>query len=102
MMLKDRNSYIEKQLANQEKSSQQVEKVARQNEVLEKELSKLYEENKVLKREQKDRDSQIMESQKIIEKLSASQKQLITSGSNINYLNNSQGSSLTAGVYAQS
>lgn len=72
IMLKDRNTYVEKQLANQEKSTQQVDKFVRQNEVLEKELSKLYEENKVLKKEQRDRDSQIMESQKIIEKLSAS------------------------------
>lgn len=62
MMLKDRNTSVEQQLANQEKSSQQVDKFARQNEVLEKELSKLFEENKVLKKVQRDRDSQIMES----------------------------------------
>lgn len=36
--------------------------MARQNEVLEKELNKLFEENKMLKREQKDRDSQLIES----------------------------------------
>jgi hypothetical protein len=50
----------------------QIDKFARQNEKLEKELSKLFEENKALKREQVDRDSQLIESQKIIDKLSAS------------------------------
>ena len=60
----------------QEKSSQQITSFARQNEVLERELRKLIEENKNLKKEQRDRDSQLVESRKLIEKLSSSQKQL--------------------------
>lgn len=36
------------------------------------ELNRLYEENKALKRDQKDRDTQIIESKKLIEKLSVS------------------------------
>jgi predicted nucleic acid-binding Zn-ribbon protein len=44
--------------------------------VLERELRKLNEENKNLKKEQRDRDSQLVESRKLIEKLSSSQKQL--------------------------
>jgi predicted nucleic acid-binding Zn-ribbon protein len=44
--------------------------------VLERELRKLNEENKNLKKEQRDRDTQLVESRKLIEKLSSSQKQL--------------------------
>lgn len=72
IMLKERNGYLEKKMETQERSSMQIDKFARQNEKLEKELSKLFEENKIMKREQNDRDSQLIESQKIIEKLSAS------------------------------
>lgn len=61
---------------SQEKNTQQISNYAKQNEVLEREVRKLNDENKMLKKEQRDREGQLVESRKIIEKLSASQKHL--------------------------
>ena len=97
-LLRVRNDKLEKHYESSDKNQQQILSFTKQNEVLVEELNRLYEENKALKRDQKDRDTQIIESKKLIEKLSVSQKQLQTVSSSNKHHHNSQGSSKTAGV----
>lgn len=52
----------------------QINTFAKKQEQLERQVRQLNEENKVLKKEQRERDSQLVESRKLIEKLSVSQK----------------------------
>ncbi len=70
--LRDRNAQLEEAMAKYEQSFLQANSIVKKNDMLQSEVSQLKDENKLLKKEQKDRDSRLVESKMIIEQLSAS------------------------------